>query len=88
MNMALPKQEAKEKFKSWLGQIMRVKLSDGRNVMGQFMCTDSECNIILGMASEYIEEGEVDRKPRNIGLVMVPGNHIVTIHVDKTDFSK
>lgn len=83
------KEEAKDKFKSWLGQIMRVKLSDGRNVMGQFMCTDKDCNIILGMASEFVEEGEAaDRKPRNIGLVMVPGNHIVTIHIDKTDFSK
>lgn len=52
-------------------------MSDGRILLGLFLCTDADANIILGMCSEFREEEE-----RSLGLVIVPKKHIVKIEVD------
>ena len=36
-----------------LNRLLQVHLSDGRVVIGNFMCTDRELNIILGQCQEY-----------------------------------
>lgn len=53
-------------------------MSDGRTLIGLFLCTDSDANIILGMCVEF---RDVDEE-RNLGLVIVPKKHIVSIEVD------
>lgn len=79
-------------------------MTDGRVVVGTFLCTDKDKNVILGNAVEYINidestnEGksllpctpfdsqigyDANRAPRNLGLAMVPGNHIVSVHLDQ-----
>lgn len=42
-------------------------------------------NFVLGSCSEYLKnaEGETE-EPRVLGLVMVPGRHIVSIQIDDT----
>lgn len=50
---------------------------DGRILIGLFLCTDSDANIILGMCSEFRDDEE-----RSLGLVIVKKKHIVTIEVD------
>lgn len=52
-------------------------MTDGRTLIGLFLCTDADANIILGMCSEFREEEE-----RTLGLVIVPKKHIVQIEVD------
>lgn len=52
-------------------------MTDGRTLIGLFLCTDSDANIILGMCSEFREDEE-----RSLGLVIVPKKHIVRIEVD------
>jgi len=74
------KEEAAQSFEQWLGRSMRIVLSDGRCLVGQFLCTDSQQNVILGSAQEYVETVVGD--PRVLGLAMVPGRHIVSIKVD------
>lgn len=67
----------RQKLRSWLNKTFRIKLSDGRILIGYFLCTDKDANIILGMSSEYRDDEE-----RHLGLVIVPKKHIVTIEVD------
>lgn len=68
----------------WLGRSMRIFLSDGRALVGQFLCTDQARNVILGSAHEYLssEEEQKQSDPRILGLAMVPGKHIVSMQVD------
>ena len=39
--------------------------------------------IFLGTCAEYLTE-ENSREPRMLGLAMIPGRHIISIHVDET----
>jgi len=68
----------------WLNKSMRIKMSDGRVLVGIFVCTDKDCNVILGSAQEYLQPPESGNKeePRVLGLAMVPGHHIVSIETD------
>lgn len=95
------------KLESWLNEIMRIRMTDGRVVVGTFVCTDKDKNVILGNAVEYInvdqsnesksllpctpfssQPYEANRAPRTLGLAMVPGNHIVSVHLDQSKGSK
>uniref|UniRef100_A0A914X209 Sm domain-containing protein n=1 Tax=Plectus sambesii TaxID=2011161 RepID=A0A914X209_9BILA len=71
------------RLKMWLNKPMKVALSDGRTVVGTFLCTDCEPNIILGNTREFWlnADGKLppDDEARCIGLTMVPAKHIVSI---------
>ncbi|XP_031626533.1 N-alpha-acetyltransferase 38, NatC auxiliary subunit [Contarinia nasturtii] len=67
------------KLQLWLYRSMRIVMTDGRILIGIFLCTDSDANVILGVCSEYTKSGGDERM---LGLVMVPGRHIVTMHLD------
>lgn len=67
----------RQKLWSWLNKNFRIRMTDGRILIGLFLCTDSDANIILGMCSEFRDEEE-----RNLGLVIVPKKHITSIEVD------
>jgi len=92
IKMTVTTMNGKILLKSWLKRVMKIKLTDGRTVVGVFMCTDSECNLILGQCREYKMLSAVDdttpsddlnsEEPRILGLAMVPGHHIVSISVD------
>lgn len=49
---------AREKLSSYLGSQMKVVVSDGRVLIGEFMCTDQDRNLILGNCDEYIPTSE------------------------------
>ncbi len=64
---------------------MRIVLSDGRVLVGIFLCTDRSSNVILGSCTECLSQAEEEAKgaePRILGLAMVPGKHIASIKVD------
>ncbi|XP_051164822.1 N-alpha-acetyltransferase 38, NatC auxiliary subunit [Leptopilina boulardi] len=73
---------AKEKLKGWLNRLFRIKMTDGRVLTGAFLCTDRDGNVILGSCTEYLSEEHKMTEARTLGLVMVPGRHIVTIQLD------
>lgn len=75
----------KELLRSWLNKSMKIVLSDGRVLVGTFLCTDANANVILGSCTETSEESESEKieEPRVLGLAMVPGRHIVSVHVDQ-----
>lgn len=61
---------SRAKLQLWLYRAMRIVITDGRILIGIFLCTDSKANVILGACTEYTHnEGD----ERMIGLVMVPG---------------
>ncbi|RDD42425.1 N-alpha-acetyltransferase 38, NatC auxiliary subunit [Trichoplax sp. H2] len=66
-----------------LNKLLQVHLSDGRVVVGNFMCTDRELNIILGQCQEYSSapDPESTEQPRTLGLAMIPGKHVIKIQV-------
>ena len=43
--------ESRQYIRKLLNKLMRVKLTDGRVLVGQFLCTDREANVILGTIS-------------------------------------
>lgn len=51
---------ARDKLSSYLGLQMKVVVSDGRVLIGEFMCTDKDRNLILGNCDEYIPMSEYD----------------------------
>lgn len=76
------------KLQSWLYRCFRIVLTDGRILNGTFLCTDADANIILGMCTEDTQKGGEERM---LGLVMVPGRHIVKMEIDvadKTEYNK
>lgn len=81
------------KLRSWLNKSLRIQMSDGRVLIGVFLCTDRDANVILGSCSEYLPEetnvadaaSSPKEEPRMLGLVMVPGKHIVSVSVDKDE---
>ncbi|CAB3247377.1 unnamed protein product [Arctia plantaginis] len=77
--------DGKTKLRKWLNTNFRIEMTDGRVLIGVFLCTDRDANVILGACSEYLKGSEMDsEEPRVLGLVMVPGRHIVSIQIDDT----
>ncbi|DAZ94332.1 TPA: hypothetical protein N0F65_012135 [Lagenidium giganteum] len=74
-----------------LNRWVRVKVSDGRVVIGRFHCFDQHQNVILTETQEFRpasdapedeERAIVDRaQGRHLGMTLVPGKHIVQIKI-------
>ena len=47
-------QEMRKRMESWLNQPMRIRMTDGRTLVGTFICTDKDRNVILGSCEEYV----------------------------------
>ncbi|MCJ1341985.1 hypothetical protein MMC31_000165 [Peltigera leucophlebia] len=90
--------EATECLSSMLGRQLRIYTTDTRMFLGEFKCTDNECNIILAQSHEYrfpttkaLETAsesistsslKLDMNSRYLGLIVVPGQHIVKIEIE------
>ncbi|XP_070560844.1 N-alpha-acetyltransferase 38-B, NatC auxiliary subunit-like isoform X2 [Ptychodera flava] len=76
--------EGRKKLHGWLNKRMKICMTDGRTLIGTFLCTDKDRNVILGSCEEYVNPPDSEEKedPRVLGLAMVPGPHIVSINVD------
>ncbi|XP_041922066.1 N-alpha-acetyltransferase 38, NatC auxiliary subunit isoform X2 [Alosa alosa] len=46
---------ARQKLESLLNKNMRIRMTDGRTLVGLFLCTDRDCNVILGSAQEFLK---------------------------------
>lgn len=64
------------KLQLWLYRSMRIVMTDGRILIGIFLCTDSDANVILGVCSEFTKNGGDERM---LGLVMVPGKYRIDL---------
>lgn len=81
--------QAKATLRGLLQSTLRVTLSDGRVVTGQYQCLDEHLNFILQGATERrvvreragVEESVERQQVRNLGLVVLPGKHVVKVEV-------
>ncbi|CAL4066000.1 unnamed protein product, partial [Meganyctiphanes norvegica] len=78
------------KLEKWLHSSMKIEMTDGRTLVGSFVCTDRDNNIILGSCTEHLRPDEDGREEeaRVLGLAMIPGRHIVSICVDEALHSR
>lgn len=54
---------ARQKLEGLLNKNMRIRMTDGRTLVGLFLCTDRDCNVILGSAQEFLKStGQWGRK--------------------------
>ena len=53
--------KVREELEGYLNKRMRVSLSDGRVIDGMFLCTDKDCNMVLGNCEEFLSQEEVGR---------------------------
>ncbi|XP_003747243.2 N-alpha-acetyltransferase 38, NatC auxiliary subunit isoform X2 [Galendromus occidentalis] len=76
--------EAHAKLSTWLNKSLKVTISDGRILIGVFLCVDRDINLIIGNCNEYLSEDEMKQAvdARYLGLAMIPGKHIVQICED------
>lgn len=44
----------KIQLRSWLNKNLRIEMSDGRILVGAFLCTDRDSNIILSSCAEFL----------------------------------
>lgn len=46
--------DGKTKLRKWLNLNFRIEMTDGRVLIGVFLCTDRDANVILGKLLGYI----------------------------------
>ncbi|XP_068960187.1 N-alpha-acetyltransferase 38, NatC auxiliary subunit isoform X1 [Petaurus breviceps papuanus] len=46
---------ARRRLEGLLNKNMRIRMTDGRTLVGCFLCTDRDCNVILGSAQEFLK---------------------------------
>ena len=49
-----PSTDGKQKLRRLLNRNMKITMTDGRTLIGMFLCTDKSCNVILGSCQEYL----------------------------------
>lgn len=54
--------EVKKELEGYLNKRMRIGISDGRVIDGMFLCTDRDCNIVLGNCEEFLSKEEVGER--------------------------
>ncbi|XP_068443977.1 N-alpha-acetyltransferase 38, NatC auxiliary subunit [Clinocottus analis] len=79
-----PSSQARQNLEGLLNKNMKIRMTDGRTLVGLFLCTDRDCNVILGSAQEFLKSTDTfsQGEPRVLGLAMIPGHHVVSIEVE------
>ena len=68
---------------NFVGRISVVHIPDGRAFRGTFLCVDSGRNIILADTDELRLAPSGGTSSRNVGMVMIPGNCVVKVEVQR-----
>ncbi|KAI8053768.1 hypothetical protein BDF22DRAFT_681225 [Syncephalis plumigaleata] len=66
-----------ELLRQQLGKRCRTLISDGRVLVGHFICVDKHKNVIIHGAEEFSNNAS-----RFIGMVMIPGEHLVKFEME------
>ncbi|XP_012868770.1 PREDICTED: N(alpha)-acetyltransferase 38, NatC auxiliary subunit isoform X1 [Dipodomys ordii] len=65
-----PAARARQQLEALLNKTMRIRMTDGRTLVGCFLCTDRDCNVILGSAQEFLKpSGQCPRNAHPSGNV-------------------
>ncbi|KAK7914262.1 N-alpha-acetyltransferase 38-B- NatC auxiliary subunit [Apiospora marii] len=91
--------EAETYLNSLINKTLRVYATDSRMFVGTFKCTDANRNVVLALTHEYRQPSQkqlaeaaansssgtvkAEMTSRYLGLVVVPGEHIVKMEVEE-----
>lgn len=78
-NLKISTEDPRAQIRSWLGKVLRIVITDGRIIVGYFVCTDRDANVILENSYEYAQPIGGNEEPRFLGSALVPGKHIVSV---------
>ncbi|RCI12391.1 hypothetical protein L249_1295 [Ophiocordyceps polyrhachis-furcata BCC 54312] len=93
--LAMDHGDARAYLTSLLNKNLRITTTDGRLFWGAFKCTDANQNIVLSHTYEYRKASGADplslehslrmdvAAARYLGLVVVPGEHIVRMELEQ-----
>lgn len=56
-------------LRGFLNRRLRIVLSDGRVVDGNFLCTDRDCNIVIGDCEEFLCQKDVGEDEIKVAIV-------------------
>ena len=76
-----PDTEGVAQLRGMLNKRLRVKVTDGRILTGQFHCFDNLRNIMLAETQESASEEDPDS--RHLGLVLIPWKWVVSCHLEQ-----
>ena len=82
---SIPTGSARARVCELLDGLLRITLTDGRILVGKFVCFDKQRNVLLGEAHEqrYVESNDLRAPPdleRQLGMVLVPRRYIAACH--------
>lgn len=70
-----------------LDRVVRVEIKDGRILIGNLVCVDGDCNLILNNSTEIrtieIVQGHFEECKREIGMVLILGHDLVKCEVEE-----
>jgi small nuclear ribonucleoprotein B and B' len=72
------------KMLDYINRQLHVTLMDGRLMSGQFLAYDKHMNVVL---QDVVESRPLSNKgipPRKLGLVLVRGEHVASVRVEKS----
>ena len=69
-----------EYLKSLVGKRIKVDLTDGRSLIGNFYCVDKDSNLCLNRCKEYLPGSN---KSREIGMGLVTAKTLKSIFLSK-----
>ncbi|RDA89153.1 hypothetical protein CP532_2270 [Ophiocordyceps camponoti-leonardi (nom. inval.)] len=93
--LAMDHGDARVYLQSLLNKNLRITTTDGRLFWGAFKCTDANQNIVLSHTYEYRKASSAHHTSldqsvrmdvaaaRYLGLVVVPGEHIVRMELEQ-----
>lgn len=47
------REQSRSLLKKWLSRNVKIEITDGRVLIGTYLCTDKNANIVLGSCKEY-----------------------------------
>lgn len=86
--MSLTSEDSLLELKKLLGSNIRIRISDGRLIEGEFQCFDKHMNFIIGNAIEYHNHSNNNNdddktisnlSSRSLGMSVIPGNHVIKV---------
>ncbi|KAK6859714.1 N-alpha-acetyltransferase 38-B- NatC auxiliary subunit [Apiospora arundinis] len=91
--------EAESYLNSLINKTLRVHATDSRMFVGTFKCTDANRNVVLSLCHEYRQPSQkqleaaaassstgtvqAEMTSRYLGLVVIPGKHIVKMEAEE-----
>lgn len=67
---SITRDEKKDRLRSWLGRFLRIFITDGRCLVGRFVCTDRDGNTILESTWEYTDVYDSKLHQLNCTLIL------------------